>query len=248
MHVTCMPKSLLTFLLLLTASCPALCQARADTTFIVAARNHAFDVYEQALGTQRRLNNGSKYVAPTQTFEQHPYFHSADWIMGDVLYDGEHFANVPLMLDLSSNTLITEHRRSGHAIELVKEKLENFTIDGHYFEKIENSSVNNSLPRSGFYDVLHNGESKLIGFYQKFARDKVDFEGIERSFDERIRYYLFKNNTFFPVKSKSSALRIFSDKKQQLKRLLKEHKVDFVQDRASALKKVAAFYDSLNAL
>src|SRR5687767_13199459 len=123
--------------LLLLSAMTAFPQTGADTTYLRAAIQNTVELYHQAIRVQTRLYNGSKYLAPDHTLEEHPYFFSEDWIMGDVFYDGEYFENVPLMYDLASGQLLTEHVSSGHALQLVRDKLTHFSISGHYFEKIE---------------------------------------------------------------------------------------------------------------
>jgi hypothetical protein len=231
--------------MLLLSAIPGLPQSGPDTTYLSAARQNAVKIYRQAIGVQARLYNGSKYLAPEHTLEQHPYFLSEDWIMGDVFYDGEYFQNVPLMYDLSSGHLISEHFSSGHAIQLVQEKLRHFSISGHYFEKIENESVAGSLPQTAFYDVLYPGPTKVVVRREKFLREKIESNTIQRFFDEKNRYYIFKNGAFFPVKSKASVLKLLGAQKQQLKKFMKQQKLSLSDDRELALKNLAAHYDSL---
>jgi hypothetical protein len=191
------------------------------------------------------LNNGSKYRASEHSLEQHPYFLSADWITGSVFYDGEGFKDVPLMYDLSIGRLIAEHYPSGNAILLVYEKLKSFSLAGHAFEKIENDSVGNSLPKTDFYDVLYAGESKVVAHRQKFLRKEIESNAINIEYDEKNRYFLFRNGVFFPVKSKKSALKLMGDKKTELRKFLKQNRIPFSTDRELLLKKLAEHYDSL---
>ena len=237
-------KAFLTLLLLL-CGLSAFPQILKDTTFISAAIQNTANLYHKAIGAQARLYNGSKYLAPDHTLEQHPYFLSEDWIMGDVFYDGEAFRQVPLMLDLYNGQLITEHYSSGHAIQLVKEKLHHFTIEGHYFEKIENDSVAGSLPQTDFYDILHGGTTKLVAKRQKFIREQIVSNVVERSFDDRNRYFLFKNGVYFPVKSKSSVLKLMSDRKQEMKKFLKQQPESTTKNRELLMKSLAEYYDTL---
>jgi hypothetical protein len=231
-------------ILLLLSATRAFTQGGADTTFITAATKNTLQRYQQAIGVQAKLNNGSKYLPPEQDVDEHPYFLSEDWIMGDVHYDDELFTNVPLMYDLYSGQLITEHSASGHAIQLIFEKVKRFTMKDHVFEKINNESVSGSLPETGFYDILYAGDTKVVSRRQKLQSEEIYSTYIEVSYDEKYRYFLFKNGIFFPVKSKASVLKILSDEKQSLRRHLKTNKIKFSEDREFALKSMAAFYDS----
>ncbi len=232
-------------ILILLSSTTAFSQRSAgDTTFITAATQNTIQRYQQAIGVQSKLNNGSKYLPPEQDVDEHPYFLSEDWITGDVYYDDELFTDVPLMYDLYSGQLITEHSASGHAIQLIFEKVSHFTMEDHVFEKIDNESVNGSLPETGFYDILHAGQTKVVSRRQKLQSEEIYSTYIEVTYDEKYRYFLFKNGIFFPVNNKASVLKILSDEKQSLKRFLKTNKIKFSENKDLALKSMAAFYDS----
>jgi len=220
-------------------------QAPADTTFIVTAKKNTINLHQQALRTQSRLYNGSKYAAPKQTFEEHPYFGSEDWITGGVFYDGEYFADIPLMYDLYLDALVTEHYPSGHFLQLVREKLQHFSLGDHYFEKIDNESVSNSLPKSGFYEILYDGRTRLVALRQKFLREKIEAPNIIVTYEERNRYFVLRDSAFFPVKSKASMFKLLEDRKRELKRFLKQKQIKFSSNREALLKTLAEYYDTL---
>lgn len=223
----------------------ALSQAQHDTVFLVAAKEHALAAYDKALGIQKRLYNGSKYLPPEHELEEHPYFISPDWLDGSVYYDGEYFSNVPLMYDLFNQMLITEHGASGHAMRLVEEKIKYFTIDSHYFERIINDSVGNSLPETGFYEVLYNGSTRVVARRQEWRREQIVNNQIETLYNEKNRYFMFHNGSFISVNRKASALKLLTDKKSELKRFLRKHHLSFSDNKELALKSMAEHYDQL---
>lgn len=235
----------LSVLLLFCCAVGAFPQSQSDTTFVLTAKNNAVSLYKHALRAQSRLNNGSKYRAAEHSLEQHPYFLSEDWITGSVFYDGEYFSNVPLMYDLNQGVLVSEHYPSGNAIQLVDQKLRNFTLEGHYFEKIDIESVANSLPKTDFYDILYAGKTKVVAHRQKLLRKEIESSTIEISYDEKYRYFIFGEGVYFPVKSKASALKRMTDKKHELKRFLKQNRISFFKNRELMLKRLAEYYDSL---
>lgn len=240
-----MIKILLTLAILTSLCFQAFAQTKQDTAFASAARRNALNLHGKALGSQSPIYNGSRYATPKQTFEQHPYFSSEDWITGAVHYDGEYFTDVPLMYDLLSDALITEHLPSGHAIQLVPGKLESFSVAGHRFEKVVNDSVSNSLPRTGFYDVLYGGHTKVVASRQKFLREKIEVRVITVTYEERNRYFILRDGEFFPVRSKGSVLKILDNRRQELKRFLKREKIIFSDNRELALKRLAEHYDNV---
>jgi hypothetical protein len=223
--------------------CAVIAQKNADTTFLSAAINNTFRTYQQAIAGQAKLYNGSKYLPPTESVEEHPYFISDDWIMGDVFYDGEFFENVPLMYDIFNAKLVTEHYSSGQPIQLISDKLHHFNISGHHFEKILNDTIGASLPETGFYDILYSGPTKLIAKRQKMLREQITSSQIDTFYDEKDRHYIFRNDVFFHVKNKRGAFKILSDARQPLRKFLKANRIRFNDDKELALKRMAQFYD-----
>jgi len=219
-------------------------QSRSDTTFLIAAKENAAQLHQQALRVQARLYNGSKYSPPQQTFEEHPNLASEDWIDGSVFYDGEFFPEVSLIYDVSSDALVTDHFPSGHPIQLISDKIDYFSLGDRHFQRIKMESVHNSLPRTGFYEVLYDGKTKLIALRQKFRREKIESTKVFVLYESRDRYFIFLNGKFFPVKNKSSVLKLMEDKKQELKRFMRQKQLAFSSDRERVLKSIAEFYDT----
>lgn len=235
------PKILLV-LFLCGSAFSAFAQSGEDSTFLANAIANTVTRYREAIGVQARLYNGSRYKAPPHTIDQHPYFNSEDWITGSVFYDGEYFRDIPLMLDLYSQQLITEHMSSGQAIQLVMEKLQHFEIADHHFEKIESGS---GLPDQGLYEILYPGETKMIARRKKFLLEKVESGGIDRTYEQRNKLYILKGGLFFPVKTKGDVLKLLSDQKQNLKKFIRTLPQPFSAYREQNLKKLAEYYDNL---
>lgn len=240
-----MLRKLLIGLLFLIPSTAVFPQLASDTTFLDEAIQSATQRYHRAIGSQAKIYNGSRYPESNASVEEHPFFLSEDWFIGDAFYDGELFKNVPLMYDIVTSNLVTEHLSSGHPIQLITAKLKRFSLAGHNFEKIENESVGGSLPKTDFYDIVYGGETKVIALHQKIVRERIESGDVVTYFPEKTRYFLFKNGIFFHVNSKASALKVFKDEKQSLKKKLKANKIIFSLDREASLKGMAQSYDSL---
>jgi hypothetical protein len=240
-----MLRKLLIGFLFLIPSTAVFPQLASDTTFLDEAIQNATQRYHRAIGSQAKIYNGSRYPESNASVEEHPFFLSDDWFIGDAFYDGELFSNVPLMYDIVTSNLVTEHLSSGHPIQLITAKLKRFSLAGHNFEKIENESVGGSLPKTDFYDIVYSGQSKVIALHQKIVRERIESGDVVTYFPEKTRHFLFKNGIFFHVKSKTSALKVLKEEKQPLKKFLKSNKIIFSLDREASLIGMAQFYDSL---
>lgn len=215
-------------------------QSPADTSFVSESINTSVATYTRVIHGQSYLYNGSAYRRPDQTGDEHPFFESDDWVYGSVRYNNQLFLNVPLLYDITSDKLITENINAAE-IQLVYEKLSGFTIGQHKFSKIEAKS----LPKNGFYEVLHDGPSQAVAWRQKIVRERIISLEIDIGFDGKDRYFVLKNGIYFPVRNKVSLLRIFADERNALKQFMGKNKLRYRKDPATVLRMVAAEYDSI---
>lgn len=217
-------------------------QRSADTLFQAAAIKNTVKLYTTLIQGQTSLYNGSQYKEPNRSNnDQHPFFDSDDWVFGSVSYDGEQYDNVPLLYDITSDKVVTENYYNADQIALVNEKLTAFTMGQHAFVKLSHKT----LPRSGFYQVLYNGTSMVVARKQKVIREKIVSQTIEIEFDPRYRYFLYKNGAYFQVRSKGSVLKVLEDEKPALRQFINKNKIRFKQTPETALRRVAAYYDTL---
>ena len=234
-----MTKALVAIFLL---SSPVLyAQVTSDTLFLNSSITNSIKLYNQTIKGQTALYNGTEYKEPSQTNDEHPFFESEDWVFGNVTYEGKYYEHVPLLYDIVTDRLVTENYYNAEEVSLVIEKINKFTFGDHIFIK-ENHK---SLPKSGFYELLYDGVSKAIARRQKVTREAISSQKLEIHFDTRNRFYVFKNNIFFPVKGKNSLLKLFEDEKQTLRQFIKKNNVRFKPDPAKGIAQLAAQYDKL---
>ncbi|HYG19133.1 MAG TPA: hypothetical protein VD816_09390 [Ohtaekwangia sp.] len=216
--------------------------AQHDTTFVSAGAKHAQRLYEQSIGPQSHLLNGPLYLEVEQTHDdQFPFFLINDWVEGTVDYDDQHYENVPLLYDIALDQIVTEHPSNATKIRLVNEKVAGFTLGEKKFIRITGS-----LLPPGYYEVLYPGKSTVYAKHKKSQQDRINDRKIERSYDARTRYHIFKNGTFFSVRSKSSVLEILSDRKRELKQMMQQQRMKFNTNREKSIVRLAEFYDSIN--
>lgn len=218
----------------------------ADTTFYKDALKNTIEIYNQYVREQTNLYNGYEYVKPVQTSdEEHPFFKFDDWTTGTLEYDDELFQGISLLYDLTSDKLVTEHPVNGNALELIREKIKCFSLSEHKFERIKNETVANSLPQTGFYEILYGGATKAIAFRQKRKLETISSGSVDMSYPQKDRYYIFKSGKYFHVAGKASIFKILSDQKPALRQLLRSQKLSFYKNQESTLARLAEFYDTL---
>jgi|GEM_PF-1336527 len=225
------------------------CLAQAtlpDTAFITDAVKNTIRVYENYLEGQQLFYSGSLYSEPARTNQTHAFFLNNEWMPESITFDGQLFRNVPVMYDITSDELITESV-TGNPQILPRDRISNFSLMGRYFEKIRNSDYESSLPRSGFFEVLYDGKTKVICLRQKFVQEKMEHNKIERDFYEKSKYFVLINGKFFQIKSKRSLLQLLEDRKTELRAFVKKNKNAFKNYPEVSLATISKEYDLLTA-
>jgi hypothetical protein len=215
---------------------------------VESAVDHAVTFYKRSLGRQSRLYNGTEYVDYDRRIDGHQFFESEDWEDGTIRYDGEVYHNVGMLYDITTDKIIIGHFDQGgyyNRIQLLNEKMQGFTVHGHTFVRLLGDSIAEGSIRTAFYDLLYDGEVKVWARRVKTIQEKSAATRLEEEFQQRNKYYIFKNGSYNQVRGKGSVLSVFADKKKALKKALRENPVSFRDTREYAIVQAAKQYDEL---
>ena len=240
-----MTNSLLPVVMLAFTLSQGFSQATSDTAFLSNAIDHVVEQHARATRENAGVFHGIEYMEPERKDAQHPYFGSEEWTTGTVVFDRQPYRNMSLLYDITSDQLITE-TPSGEVIALIKEKVNEFSLGERKFVQIENEQVANSLPRSGFYQVLYDGRTRVVAMRIKDIHRYMDGSYVQIDFKERSRYFLYKEGAYHPVSSKSSLLHVLFNNKQLVKEFMKKNQIRFDKNEDWAFVQVARFYDTLS--
>lgn len=216
----------------------------ADTTFLQSTAQYAKALYTAAVKTQSHLYNGSQYMDYEPIDEEHPYFVHNDWTNGWIIYDGERYDNTPLLYNIHNDKIVAEHY-AGAFIDLVATKVTAFHLHDHTFKRFTRADDKRGAISDGFYNVLYDGKIKIVAKRIKKFTQIVHLHEFENSFDPKEYYYIVRDNTFFPVRSKKSVLEVLGDQKQSLKQFIRSNKLSVRKQREQSLVRLAAHYDTL---
>jgi hypothetical protein len=222
--------------------------AQADTSHQASAVGHAVSVYHQAMSQQAHLFNGSEYLDYNQPKRGHQFFKTREWEDGTITYDGIVYPKLPMLYDLVKDLVVIGHfDETGTSlnIRLNKERVQRFTLQGHTFVRIVGDSSNSTSVAAGFYDLLYDGQVKVLAKRQKKYQQSVEDRHVILVFSSKDRYYIRVGDQYHLVKSKGSALKVFQEHRKELVRYLRQHKHNFSDDRELALVALAEQYDAL---
>ena len=237
-----MPKRL--FYILLVCAVPGHAAAQTvDTNFHENALN-AVNIYYQSLGAESPLYNGSEYLEYAYTLQEgNPFFQSAAWVNGNIVFDGMNFNEVPMLYDIVKDQVIIEDFQKVYKINLPADKILQFTLSGHTFVRILHN-----LPgqvKTGFYDQLYNGKIAVYARREKKIIEKYGGLQINNVVEQRTVYYIKKDSSYYAIKNKHALLDALKDKKKAIQQYFKEIHVKFREDPETVTKLVAEYYDKL---
>lgn len=181
-----------------------------DTTFVSASIAEAKRIYTVRVQGESLLFNGSDYGEYTPLKDEYPFYLSDDWIPGSVMYDGQFYDNIMLQYDISTDQLIIESHMYGTQIQLIKSKVQSFSLEDRKFINMDSSSM------KGFYEVLYSGKTMVLAKRIKRLQERISSAEITREFEEKNKYYMLVNGEYVVVKDRRSALKALRIHKKEL--------------------------------
>ena len=233
-------------LLILPASI-AFGQALPESDFLSQARSQAIFLYENAMTRQFGLYNGAEYNPYREVNNDHPYFESEYWEDGVITYYGERYDSVPMQYDLLNDLLVIEHYdQRGFVAEVLlhSEKVDSFHLLGHDFFHLAADTAGVLGLRSGFYDLLYDGEHKVFCKRRKMVKEQIESGEVRVNFLVRESYYLLKDGQVHTLKNKGSVLKALPDKKRALNQYVRSEVRDF-RDKERLFVDLVRYYDSI---
>lgn len=204
-------------------------------------------LYKAATSQSQNLYNGRHYYLYDARMEEHQFFGDRKWQNGVVFYDGQRFDSIPMIYDIVKDELIVKHFYGDHML-LQSEKVNYFFKDNHTFKRFEAGKDINPQMRTGFYDILYDGKSKVLIRRSKQRQEKIVDKKVIAFFPAKDFYYIWKNDQYHSVRSKKSVLGLFPEQKRQLRQALRSERIKFRKNREVAIEKIVSTYDASTKL
>lgn len=205
----------------------------------------ALALYDSATVGSQHLYNGKQYFVYDSREVEHQFFLTDDWTVGSVFYDGQRFEQVPLLYDVFKDQLVVRYRRGFGNVTLQSPKVRSFTLAGHDFVRVEADTGRVEGLRTGFYDQLYTGKTKVLARRRKDRLQQLSETKITILFPIKDQLFVYKNGEYQPVRSKSSVLALLPEYKRLLRKELRKQNLSFRDNREEAIINMASHYDEL---
>lgn len=201
--------------------------------------------FANSLGSNRVLYNGCEYNPTQNKIKGTPYFEGLDFENGNIFYDQVLCKNVPLMYDLYIDKPITLHPNKVFKIELVEGLIEYFTINNNIFVKIIQQDSMNSDLKSGFYQLLYNGITKVYAKHKVSVTDNRSNDIVTMEYSLSTDYFIQSNSRYHKVSNLRSAYRLIPQHKKAIKKFLSHNKAAIDGSHSKTLVTIAQQHDIL---
>ena len=201
------------------------------------ADSYPVDFYKKKLGPSAKFFNGREYKPYQAARDETPYLFS-QWAIADLEYDGQQYGSVPILLDLRSNAVIINYRDG--FLQLVKEKLTQFTVNGRKFVFLHPAGLS-----ADFYELLYDGNIKIYSHRQKKFKEQITGMEIIREFEEQVLLYVIVAGELHGIKNKKDFLDLFPNQLQTLKTYMRKKKLRFNKNIEKDLIALSMFCDQL---
>lgn len=221
--------------------------AQPDSAAVAAAVGVATQQYNKLVRPESVLFDGPEYVNRTMPGTiGHPFFESAEPQMGTVVYQGGHFAGVPLSYDLALDRVVMTYPNQAVTIMLVPEKLTAFSLGSHQFVRVVADSATRGVLPTGFYEVLQPGPVSLLAHHSKRAQQTTVQQNLRVRLDQLDRLIVRTAGAASEVTNLKALVALLPAHQAEVQRYARAQNLRFgAGQRAASALSVLRYYYSL---
>ena len=207
----------------------------------------AVDLYKNAIGRNSKIFTGILYNDSHLGINGDPFFMKDAWEISTIVYEGQPYDSIYIKYDIYKDIVIVKYvdkRTYVTPLELDKTRIDEFSVMGHHFIRIEFDSL--STMKTGFFDLLYDGETAtVLAKRQKEIRNTYELNKLTWGYDLKEKRYINLGTNFYEIKGKKSILDILSDRKNEVKAFLKKNRARLKNDHEKQLIEAVQYYDSI---
>lgn len=242
-----MSKVVNSLLLLLGIVAGANAQERETVAVAAPGTQEALTLYDSVTVESQHLYNGPQYYIYDSQADEHQFFETREWSTGWVVYDGQRFDGVPLLYDIARQQVVARYKTGYGNVALQSPKVSAFALLDHQFVRVEADTGRVEGLRTGFYDQLYAGKSRVVARRAKERIEELIPTKIIPKYPQKDVFYIYKNGEYQPIRTRRALLTLFEDQKRIVKREIRQRRLSFRQDREAMILAAAARYDQLTA-
>lgn len=207
------------------------------------AQEEAINSYLESVNDYSYLHSGQLEMGYNRmAYTNTPYFLGQDYVAGTITFNGIVYPNQRIRFDLHKKHLVVLLPKKQLAKVVDPAKTAQFTIHGITFVKLS-PTAESKLP-TDFYSLLLEGKHFTL-YGREYSEYHRTLSSISTTFVHKSKYYLFMNNTYYPITGKKSFTKLFPAFKKEINNMVKDQELDFRKEKVKSIIQVATYCDEL---
>ena len=202
-------------------------------------------VYTDQMNPVPILYSGQEYVGFDRQIAGNAFFITDSLQKASIYFNGQWFGGISAAYEIARDELVISNSEKTGLLIPDQSAIKHFFLLNHYFTKINVDSISDFPGTSGFYDEAYcSGTLFLIKRMKKIEESKEEF-GITAKFSEMDKNIIKKGDRYYQVSSEASLLKLFPDKKKELKKYLRRIRTGSSIDLETEIGILLRYYDQL---
>ncbi len=192
-----------------------------DSAIVSGAAEYAKLYYNQKRGNEAAIYNGVLHHGYPSFIEGIAYFLADNWENGKVIYDNIFYEDILMKYDLlTDQVVVVSKEKASVPLSLYSPRVKEFSFAGLKF--VYNTEVSGLASlKDGFYQELVKGRASAFCRSEKIIWERISVDKLIRSFEEKKRYYIVKDNRSHLITKKKDLLNVLKDQKKIVQDVLK---------------------------
>jgi hypothetical protein len=199
---------------------------------------------QSAMDINEPLYNGKEHVYYHPSILGIPYYLTAEWQPGTLVFNNVPYKDAFLKYDLVADELVLRHVNGLLSIVLFTPRVQQFTLGDRMF--VNMTADRDGKLKAGFYELLASGKLSLYAKRSKWIEEKTLSISIERKFLTRDNFYVYKVGQYYQVKNPKALFNLLGDRKSEVKAWFKDSHIRFKDDPGVAFTKIVEHYNQTN--
>jgi hypothetical protein len=216
-------------------------QLNNDSLSAIKAANYIKHIYNTQREDDLPVFNGTQHYPYSSLINGVAYFQSDSWQKGAVIYEDVLYHDILMKYDLVADKIIIAPLRGGIFISLFGQRVKEFSFSGLKFIRID--KTDKTSPPSGFYEVLVEGKTTLLIKTTKTISERIIDNALYSKFEQKVKYYILKNNQYYPVNNKKSLLDILKEKRKAVLDFITQKGLNYRRDTKNTIHAAVEFYN-----
>jgi len=198
-----------------------------DSAIVSGAAEYAKLYYKQKRGKEAAIYNGVLHHGYPSFIEGIAYFLADNWEQGRIIYDNILYEDISMKYDLLTDQVVIVSKEKGSVpLSLYSPRVKEFSFAGLKFIHSNEVSGMASL-QEGIYQELVKGRASAYCRSEKIIWERISGDKLLRSFEEKKRYYIIKDNRSYLITKKKDLLNALKDQKKIVQDVLKSKRMKF---------------------